>query len=83
MLLDELRAFSQSDEDIGCNESIHMKINLRDTKPVQKNYISMPKQLYPEVIAHLEDLFNRRLMAESDSNYSSPVVAVRKRDVRL
>ena len=83
MLIEEIGAFSQSHEDIGCNESVQMKINLHDTKPVQKNYISMPKPLYQEVKVHIEDLLNKGWIVESKSNYSSPIVAVRKKDGRL
>ena len=57
-----------------------MKINLSDETPVQKNYNSIPRPLCPEIKAYIEDLLNRGWKVKSKSNYSSPVVAVRKWD---
>ncbi|CAB4033267.1 Hypothetical predicted protein [Paramuricea clavata] len=56
MLLEESDCFSRDDEDIGCSEELKMKINLTDNIPVQKNYNSIPKPLYPEVKQYIEDL---------------------------
>jgi hypothetical protein len=60
-----------------------MKINLTDNIPVQKNYNSIPKPLYPEVKQYIEDLLNRKFIRKSKSAYSSPVVCVRKKDGTL
>ena len=43
----------------------------------------MPKPLYPEVKAYIEDLLNRNFIKKSSSSYSSPVVCVRKKDQSL
>ena len=80
MLYEERDSFSKSDEEIGCITSVEMKINLSDETPVQQNYNSVPRPLYPEIKAYIEDLLNRGWIVKSKSNYSSPVVAVRKRD---
>jgi len=58
-----------------------MKITLEDQNPVQKRYNSIPKPLYPEVKAYIEDLLNRDFIRQSNSNFSSPIVAVRKKKV--
>ena len=80
MLYEERDSFSKSDEEIGCITAVEMKINLSDETPVQQNYNSVPRPLYPEIKAYIEDLLNRGWIVKSKSNYSSPVVAVRKRD---
>ncbi|CAB4023619.1 Hypothetical predicted protein, partial [Paramuricea clavata] len=79
MLCQEADAFAQDDKDIGCIK-LHMKINLTDHEPVQKNYLSIPRPLYPEVKAYIEDLLNRNFIRKSRSPYSSSVVCVRKKD---
>ena len=83
MLLEESDCFARDDEDIGCSEELKMKINLTDNIPVQKNYNSIPKPLYPEVKQYIEDLLNRKFICKSKSAYSSPVVCVRKKDGTL
>ena len=60
-----------------------MNIQLNDTTPVQKNYVAIPRPLYPEVKAYIEDLLNRNFIRKSKSSYSSPVVCVRKKDQSL
>jgi len=43
----------------------------------------VPKPLYPEVKAYIEDLLNRNFIKKSPSLYSSPAVCVRKKDQSL
>ena len=76
MLLEESDCFSRDDEDIGCSEELKMKVNLTDNTgtPVQKNYNSIPKPLYPEVKQYIEDLLNRKFKPKSKSAYSSVVL---------
>jgi len=80
LLKEESSAFSRDDNDIGYIEDLEMEINLSCNKPVQKTYTSMPRALYPEVKAYIEDLLNRNWICKSTSSYSSPVVCVRKKD---
>ena len=68
---------------MGCAEGLQLKINLSDNRPVQKNYTTIPKPLYPEVKQYVEDLLNRGWVRKSRSAYSSPVVCVRKKDGSL
>ena len=74
-----LNAFAQNDEDIGSIPDLQMNIQLNETTPVQKNYVAVPRPLYPEVKAYTEDLLNRNFIRKSKSSYSSPVVCVRKK----
>ena len=55
-----------------------MKIHLKDNEPVQKNYISIPRPLYPEIKQYIKDLLNSNYTRKSRSPYSSSVVCVRK-----
>lgn len=80
LLRDESTAFSRDNNDIGNIPDLQMKINLSDNRPVQKTYASIPRPLYPEVKRYIEDLLNRNWIKKSNSNYSSAVVCVRKRD---
>ena len=80
MLKEEVDSFSRDEDDIGCCPELQMKINLADEKPVQKTYNGIPRPLYNEVKHYTEDLLNRQWIRNSSSSYSSPVVAVRKRD---
>ena len=83
LLLEEADAFAQNDEDIGSIPDLQMNIQLNETTPVQKNYVAVPRPLYPEVKAYIEDLLNRNFIRKSKSSYSSPVVCVRKKDQSL
>ena len=47
---------------------------------MQKNYIFIPRPLYPEVKGYIEDLLNRGFIRKSKSPFSSSVVCVRKKD---
>ena len=58
MLYEEADAFTMDDEDVGCIEGLQINIHLTDDQPIQKNYLSIPRSLYPEVQAYIEDLLN-------------------------
>ena len=79
MLREESECFMQNDDDIGFIDNLEMEINLEDENPVQRQYYSIPKPLYPEVKSYIEDLLNRGWIQHSQSAYASPVVIVRKK----
>ena len=83
MLREESGAFAQNDQDMGSIEKLQMSIKLNDATPVQRTYQSIPRPLYAEVKDYLTDLLNRGWIQKSFSNYSSPVVCVRKKDGSL
>ena len=58
-------------------------MSLTDNIPVQKNYAAVPRPLYPDIKAYIEDLLNKTFICKSDSPYSSLVVCVRKKDQSL
>ncbi|CAB4009442.1 Hypothetical predicted protein, partial [Paramuricea clavata] len=83
MLKEECHSFARNDEDIGYIKDLELEINLTTNEPVQKNYVSVPRPLYPEVKQCIEDLLNNEFIRESKSAYSSPVVCIRKKDGTL
>lgn len=83
MLREEWEAFSVNEDDVGNVTALKMKISLHDRTPVQQNYNTVPKPLYNELKSYIEDLLNKQWILHSESAYSSPVVAVRKKDGTL
>ena len=59
LLFEEAEAFSRNDDDIGCIPELEMDIKLTSDQPVQKNYLSIPCPLYPEVKGYIEESLNR------------------------
>ncbi|CAB4021321.1 Hypothetical predicted protein, partial [Paramuricea clavata] len=47
LLIEEADAFA-IDNDIRCIKELQMDIKLSDSAPVQKNYVAVPRPLYPE-----------------------------------
>ena len=80
LLIEEADTFAISDDDIGCISELEMDIRLTSDQPVQKNYISIPRPLYPEVKGYREDLLNRGFIWKSKSPFSSSVFCVRTKD---
>ena len=79
MLWEERHAFVEDDE-IGCATDLCMEIKTEDDIPVQRAYNSIPRNLYQDVKAHVQDLLNKGWIRKSKSAWSSPVVIVRKKD---
>ena len=63
----EADVFSVVDFDIGNITSTHMEIKLQDKTPVQLNCHSVPKPLYAELKAHIENLYNKGWIINSSS----------------
>ena len=83
LLLEEADSFSRDDDDIGCAKDLVLDLRLKDDTPVQRNYVSFPKPLYPEVKSYIQDLLNCGFIKPSQSPYSSSVLCVRKPDNSL
>ena len=59
---EEWEVFSERErdgDDVGENRTYPMKINLKDSNPVQVNYSSVPRNLYNELKMYTEDLLTR------------------------
>ena len=83
MVLEESESFACDDDDIGYIPNLRLNINLSDSRPVRKNYTSIPRPLYQEVKRHIEDRLNKQFIQKSQSPYLSPVVCVQKKDGTL
>ena len=83
MLDEEKDSFCCKDGDEGDMPQVQMSLKLTDDIPVQKRYNAVPKPLYPEIKTYVEDLLNKQWIQHSESAYSSPMVAVRKKDGTL
>ena len=83
MLREESTVFTVDSDDIRNVTTHKMEINLRDNTPVQQSYNAIPRALYGEVKSYIEDLLNKKLIIHSQSSYSSPAVAVSKKDGSL
>ena len=66
MLKEEAASFATNEDDIGCMEGLQMDIELSDSTPVQRNYVSIPRPLYQEVKSYIEDLMNKRFITNHD-----------------
>ena len=58
LLLEEADSFSRDDDDMGCVKDLALDLRLIDDTPVQRNYVSFLKPLYPEVKSYIQDLLN-------------------------
>ena len=82
-MIEEQESFAKNDDDIRVIPDLKLDINLTDKAPVQKNYVAVPRPLYPKIKSYIEDLLNRQFIRKLRSPYSSPVVCVQKKDQSL
>ena len=61
----EPNVFSVVDSDIGNITLTRMEIKLQHKTPFQLNYHSVPKLLYAELKAHIENLYNKGWITNS------------------
>ena len=74
----------QADElDIGDIRGLQMELALTDHVPVNVPHRSIPRHFYDEVKNFVNDMIANQWVRESKSNYSSPMVCVRKPDGKL
>ena len=80
MLNEHEKVFASNDAALGDFKGLEMKIHLTDNQPVRRHYNSIPRPLYDDVRNHITDMLHRGIIQPSTSNYSSPLVLVRKKD---
>lgn len=80
LLLEEADEFPMNDDDVGCISELEMDIKMTSDQLVQKNYLSIPHPLHPEVKGYIEDRLNRGFIKKLTHPLSSSVVCVHKRD---
>ena len=79
MLHEESDVFSKNKNDIGYIKDFQLKIKLTDEIPVVEPYRKIPPLLYQEVKDHIHNLLANGWIWQSFSEYSSPMVCVRKK----
>ena len=82
-MYEECEVFAKSDTDIGIIPDFQMDIHLTDEVPVNQAYRHLPRKLYDDVKNYLNDLIVNGWIQESESDYASPIVCVRKKDNSL
>ena len=75
--------FSKGPTDLGRTDLVKHSINLTDETPFKEPYRRIPPGLYEEVRVHLKEMLDAGAIRESESQYSSNVVLVRKKDGSL
>ena len=83
ILREEAEVFCRDKEDQGDVPDMQMDIHLTDNIPVVVPHRQIPRPLYEEVKNFLNDLIVNNWIRESKSDYSSPIVCVRKKDSTL
>lgn len=75
--------FSKNDGDLGCTSLITHEIPLVDDVPVRQPYRRIVPSQYEMVKNHIQQLLDSKVIRESSSPYSSPIVLVTKKDGSL
>lgn len=80
-LLNEYRdCFAQSQEELGCAKSAHMKIQLNDEKPFTYRPYKMSRFEQETVGNMVKELLENNIIRDSDSDYCSPVLLIKKKN---
>ena len=72
-------AFSKTIEEIGYSNVVEHKIETVDNVPIQLSDRVVPPKLMPEVKKQLQDWLDKGIIRESESNYASQMVIIRKK----
>ena len=71
--------FVKDGEELSCTPTIRHKVNTVDDETIQQRYHRIPPHQWAAVRQHLEELVNKGVIKESQSNYSPPIVIVPKK----
>lgn len=72
--------FAHHDLDFGCTDKVKHHIKLHDETPFKHHARPIHPQDIEAVRKHLQELFDAGVIRESESQYSSPIVVVKKRN---
>lgn len=79
LLRNECATFTHENNDSGCADGLSMAIELKDQVPVHTSLMDVPKPFLYEVKENVNNLLSKQWIYKSTSQYTSPVVCVRKR----
>jgi hypothetical protein len=75
--------FAVDSEDHGRTNKVYHRIDTGDARPIRQPPRWLPQAKQAEVSEMLDDMQRRRVIKESDSPWSTPVVLVRKKNGEL
>jgi hypothetical protein len=75
--------FSKNDDDVVYTDTIKHRICNMNDDPVVQPYRRIPPTQYEEVKNHIKKLIENKIIRESTSLYTSPIVLVGKKDNSL
>lgn len=73
-------AIAKDEFDLGCTDLVEHTINTTDDVPVVLPHRKVPPHELQGLKEHIQDLLKAGIIKESQSNYRSPIVIVRKRN---
>lgn len=80
-ILDQYRdCFAQSTAELGCAKSAHMNIRLNDEKPFVYRPYRMARSEQEAVKEIIDELLRSDIIRESDSDFCSPILLVKKKN---
>ena len=79
LLMEFKNIFAKNDEDLGCFSGIQHQIKTGEARPIHQPLRRMPLGFQSEEKAHLDKLLQSETVVPSHSEWSAPVVLVRKK----
>ena len=80
VLTDYEDVFAKHDLDIGCFEHFDHEIDTKDSKPIKQQMRRIPLQFEDEEEACIQKMLDAGVIQESNSDWASPPVFMRKKD---
>ena len=80
VLTDYEDVFAKHDLDIGCFEHFDHEIDIKDSKPIKQQMCRIPSQFEDEEEACIQKMLDAGVIQESNSDWASPPVFIRKKD---
>ena len=70
--------FFKPGDKLGFTKTVQHKIRMEDDSPIKQPYRRVPPHQWAELKEHLQELLQRGVIKESNSEFASPIVLVRK-----
>lgn len=80
LLLTYKDSFASNTNELGCSDLVQMKINLTTDTPVFRRPYRLSYNEQDVVTSKVRELLNAGIIKESESNFASPVVLVKKKN---